>query len=122
MKKHIIRLSSEYKNRIFKKEKEFMDNKFSILNNSFSIVNNFSDDMLPKAKIYPIVKDAMWKCVMNFEKPQYASFLIASIFELDYDYVLQNMKETNFVLPKGKVKEASKTVDFVCKIEDEIFC
>ena len=94
------------------------DNKYSILGNGFSGEDKFSDRLLYKSNIYPLVKDSMWKCMMSFERPQYVSYLISSLFDLDYNYVLENLKEVNFVLPKYNVEEAVKTVGFVCKIDD----
>ena len=111
----------KYDSKLLEKEKEIMSNKYTILENSFSESHNFSDKLLPKSKIYPLVKDSMWKSMINFERPEYVSYLLASLFNLDYDHVLENLKEVNFVLPKDNAKEAAKTVDFVCIVDNVIY-
>ena len=92
------------KKSFLKIEKEIFENRYTILNNKNTRKKSFSDKLLPKSNIYPLIKDSMWKCMMNFERPQYASYLISSLFDLDYYYVLENLKEVNFVLPKYNVE------------------
>ena len=106
---------------LIEKEQEIMDNKYTMLENEFSEVDSFSDKLLPKANIYPLVKDKFWKCVFNFKRPQYASYLISSFFGLDYEYVLDNLEEVNFVLPLDNVDEAVKVVDFAFKVDGVIY-
>ena len=98
-----------------------MDNKYTMLKDEFSIVDSFPDDLLTKANIYPLVKDKFWKCVFNFKRPEYVSYLISSFFNLDYKHVLDNLEVVNFVLPKDNAEEAVKVVDFACKVDGVIY-
>ena len=107
--------------KLIKIEKEIMDNKYTMLEDSFSEIDSFSDKKLPKANIYPLVKDKFWKCVFNFKRPEYASYLISSFFDLDYQHVLENLEEVNFVLPLDNAEEAVKVVDFACKVDGVIY-
>ena len=73
------------------------------------------------SKFMPTVVDDVFHIMINNEKrKKYASLIISEVLKLDYDYVLENIKLLNNKLDKTKVKEATKTVDCICLIDEYI--
>ena len=69
----------------------------------------------------PIVSDSMFKTMINNEsRMEYICYLIASIFNEDYNEVLKNTKFIKNNLDKYKNEESNKTVDLLCKIKGKI--
>ena len=73
------------------------------------------------SKFMPTVIDDIFHIMINNEKrKKYASLIISEVLHLDYEYVLKNIKLLNNKLDKNKVKEATKTVDCLCLIDEYI--
>ena len=69
----------------------------------------------------PIVSDSMFKTMINNEsRMEYICYLIASIFNEDYNEVLKNTKFIKNNIDKYKNEESNKTVDLLCKIKGKI--
>ena len=69
----------------------------------------------------PIVSDSMFKTMINNEsRMEYICYLIASIFNEDYNEVLKNTKFIKNNIDKYKNEESNKTVDLLCRIKGKI--
>ena len=69
----------------------------------------------------PIVSDSMFKTMINNEsRMEYICYLIASIFNEDYNEVLKNTEFIKNNIDKYKNEESNKTVDLLCKIKGKI--
>ena len=69
----------------------------------------------------PIVSDTMFQTMINNEeRKKYASYLIALSLNKSYDQVYESIIFVNNKMENEKEIEKRRTVDFVCKIDNEI--
>ena len=90
-------------------------------NDKTTKINSFSDKFLPKAKFYPLVKNSMYQCMFNNQKPEYICYFISTFFNIDYRYVYNNIKIGNNLLPKVKEQEKEKIVDLICELDEVLY-
>ena len=84
--------------------------------------NCFSgSEKLKKANFYPLVKDRMYRIMFSRDNKNFISFFLSSLFNLDYNYVYNNIKIGNSVLTSKTVNEVLKTVDLLCELDDKFF-
>ena len=69
----------------------------------------------------PIVSDSMFKTMINNEsRKEYICYLIALVFDEDYDDIFKNTEFIKNNVDKHKEEESNKTVDLLCKIKGMI--
>lgn len=69
----------------------------------------------------PIISDTMFHVMLNNEKrKKYSAYLIALSLKENYDEILNSIELVKNKIDKDKYIEKSKTVDFVCKIKDNV--
>ena len=98
-----------------------LDLRKCTLDEEISKVNSYKLVDYYKGYKIPIVSDAMFKTMINNEsRMEYICYLIASIFNEDYNEVLKNTKFIKNNIDKYKNEESNKTVDLLCKIKGKI--
>lgn len=70
----------------------------------------------------PIIFDPMFKTMFNNERrKKYTAYFLSDVLNKDYNEILNNIKFESEKLDREKVLESEKQVDFVCKIDGEIW-
>ncbi len=68
----------------------------------------------------PIVSDVMFNTMINnSERIKYAAYIIALSLNISYDEVMSSISMVNNNLDHDKIKDPRRTVDFLCKVNDE---
>lgn len=76
---------------------------------------------IKKGDKIPIISDTMFQAMINNEKrKKYAAYLVSLVLQVKYQEVYNNLIFMKERLDKEKELEKGKTVDFVCKINEEI--
>ena len=92
-----------------------------MLNREISKVNAYELKELKKGYKIPIISDVMFHTMLNNEsRKKYVCYLISLSLDMDYKKVYDSIVFVNNKLEKEKYSVSSKTVDFVCKIDNEI--
>ncbi len=78
-------------------------------------------EKLKKAEFYPLVKDKMYRIMFSRKHKNFISYFLSSLLNLDYNYVYNNIEIANSVLVNEKTNEVTKTVDLICRLDDNFF-
>jgi len=69
----------------------------------------------------PIISDTMFHTMLNnYSRKKYVSYLISLALNKDYEKIYSSIIFLNNKLDKENIRESSKTVDFVCTIDNEV--
>ena len=78
-------------------------------------------EKLKKAEFYPLVKDKMYRIMFSRKHKNFISYFLSSLFNIDYNYVYNNINIGNSVLINNKTKEVIRTVDLLCEVDDKLW-
>ena len=93
----------------------------SLLEKEISKKNAYKKEKLTKGYKIPIISDTMFHVMLNNKKrKKYSAYLISLSLKEDYEEILNNLELVKNKLDKDKYIDQNKTVDYVCKINDDI--
>ena len=93
----------------------------TMLEREISRVNSYELKEPKKGYRIPLVSDTMFHTMLNNEsRKKYVCYLISLSLDMDYKEVYESIIFVNNKLDKEKYNSSSKTVDFVCKLDNEI--
>ena len=83
---------------------------------------NFSGkEKLEKAKFYPFVKDRIYHILFSKNYKDFISYFLSSLFNMDYEYVYNNINIGNSVLINNKTQEVIRIMDLLCEVDDKLW-
>jgi len=96
--------------------------KKTILELPISRKNAYELKELKKGERIPIVSDVMFHAMLNNEsRKKYVAYLLSLIINKSMDYIMKNITFSKSELDKDNYHQSKKTVDLVCKIDDDIY-
>ena len=91
-----------------------------ILRQSASTKYSYKLDKLKDGEKISIVADSMFNAMLNNEdRKKFSAYLISMILNVSYDEIFNTLEFVNNKLDKNKSIEKNRTVDYLCKINDE---
>lgn len=95
----------------------------AMLNRELSKKGAYKLEKIKKGEKIPIVSNTMFNTMINNTKrKKYAAYLISLVLELDYQKVYDGLEFQKEGIDREKEIHQGKTVDFICKIDNEIIC
>ena len=91
-----------------------------ILRQNASTKYSYKLDKLKEGEKISIVADSMFHAMLNNEsRKKFSAYLISMILNVPFDEIFNTLQFVNNKLDKNKSIEKNRTVDFLCKINDE---
>jgi len=91
-----------------------------ILRQNASTKYSYKLDKLKEGEKISIVADSMFHAMLNNEsRKKFSAYLISMILKVSFDEIFNTLEFVNNKLDKNRSIEKNRTVDFLCKINDE---
>ena len=106
---------------IGEKEKEVLSMQ-PLLKRKISRKNSYQLRKLKEGERIPLVSSTMFETMLNNEsRKKYLCYMLSLILEKDMNQIMENIHFVKQELDKENYHHSKKTVDLVCKLDDDIY-
>jgi len=104
------------------KHEEVFIIKTILLSEKISRKDQYELKEITKGYKIPLVSSTMFEVMLNNEsRKKYVSYFLSLITHKNMDYIMKNIMFSKAELDKDNYHQSKKTVDLVCKIDDDIY-
>ena len=104
------------------KHEEVFIIKKTLLNEKITRRDQYVLQEITEGYKIPLISSTMFEVMLNNEsRKKYVAYLLSLIIDKSMDYIMENIMFSKAELDKDNYHQSKKTVDLVCKIDDDIY-